>query len=189
MAVVFESDRNIILIGPSGAGKSSTGTALAGLLGWPCLDSDKHIETAAGKTIRLIFQEDGEPAFRKMENELLDSLCHSSPTGLILACGGGLPVGGESAGANLEKLKALGLTIYLTASVKTLAARIEAGEAETRPLIGRLGNEAELKSRLTSLLSGRRAIYEKAHLTIDTENKTVSEVAATIQRIVRKRTL
>lgn len=93
------------------------------------------------------------------------------------------------ADGNMDKLKSLGLTIYLTASINTLASRLHNGLSASRPLIGQFESEKDLKDRLTSLLSGRRAIYEKAHLTIDTEDKSVTEVAASIQSILRKTTL
>jgi shikimate kinase len=56
-------------------------------------------------------------------------------------------------------------------------------------MIGRFESENDLKNRLADLLSGRRAIYERAHLTINTEDKSVTEVAATIQSILTKTTL
>jgi shikimate kinase len=120
-----------------------------------------------------------------MEGKLLDSLSDNAPRGLILSCGGGLPV----ASGNMDKLKGLGLTIYLTASVNTLASRLQNGKSDYRPMIGRFESENDLKNRLADLLSGRRAIYERAHLTINTEDKSVTEVAATIQSILTKTTL
>lgn len=93
------------------------------------------------------------------------------------------------AGRNMDKLKSLGLTIYLTAGVNTLASRLHNGKSDYRPMIGRFESENDLKDRLSNLVSGRRAIYEKAHLTINTEDKTVTEVAATIQSILTKTTL
>lgn len=174
---------NIILLGPSGAGKTSVGLALAKLTGRPCLDTDRQIEKRTGLTVRRIFAENGEAAFREEEAELLRSIEKESPAGLILSCGGGLPV----APGHMETLNAMGLTIYLTAGVDTLAHRL--GGGESRPLLGHMQDQGELKQRLSELIGRRKSVYERAHMTIDTENKTVAEVAATIQSILTNKTL
>ena len=65
-----------VLIGPPGAGKSSVGRQLAKL--WDCevFDSDSEIERVSGKKIADIFTDDGEPAFREIEREVvLKALC------------------------------------------------------------------------------------------------------------------
>ena len=54
----------IVLVGFMGAGKTTVGTLLAARLGLPFTDSDHVIEQSAGRPIRQIFAEDGEPAFR-----------------------------------------------------------------------------------------------------------------------------
>jgi shikimate kinase len=86
----------------------------------------------------------------------------------------------------MEKLKILGQTIYLTAQVETLAKRI--GSQDSRPLLA--ANEPEqLTEKIRALLTRRQKIYEQAHLTIDTDAKTVAEVVAEIQRILTNTTL
>ena len=54
----------IVLVGFMGAGKTTVGRLLAAKLGVPFTDSDHVIEERAGKPIRQIFADDGEPAFR-----------------------------------------------------------------------------------------------------------------------------
>ncbi|MBP9090439.1 shikimate kinase [bacterium] len=169
-------------MGPSGAGKSSTAKLLSEKLSRPCLDCDTTIEERAGQSIATLFKEQGEPAFRAMENQLLDELLAQENSNQVIACGGGLPMGD----GNMDKLKILGQTIYLTAQVETLAKRI--GSQGSRPLLA--GNQAEqLTDKIRKLLTRRKKIYEQAHLTIDTEAKTVAEVVAEIQRILTNTTL
>ena len=90
---------NIVLIGFMGTGKSAVGRALALRLGAGFLDTDAEIEREAGKPIRHIFAEDGEPAFRAMETALARLASSGSPrnwgrggSSLVLATGGGTPL-------------------------------------------------------------------------------------------------
>jgi len=204
--------RNIILLGPSGAGKSSTASLLSEKLALPCLDCDSVIEAKAGQSIASLFKEQGEAAFRALENQLLDqlldelqeepreelleenleeqlpnqNLAKQKLTGphqpKVIACGGGLPIGS----GNMDKLKTLGQTIYLTAEVETLAKRISS--QGSRPLLAPDQPE-QLIDKIKQLLTCRRHIYEQAHLTIKTDGKTVPEVVAEIQRILTNATL
>jgi shikimate kinase len=174
--------RNIILLGPSGAGKSSTAKLLSEKLSRPCLDCDRTIEERAGQSIATLFKEQGEQAFRAMENQLLDELLAQENDNQVIACGGGLPIGD----GNMEKLKNLGQTIYLSAQVETLAKRI--GSQGSRPLLA-ADQPEQLTDKIRELLTRRSKIYEQAHLTINTEAKTVAEVVAEIQRILTNTTL
>jgi shikimate kinase len=79
----------IVLIGFMGAGKTTVGTLLAARLDLPFTDSDHAIEQKAGRPIRQIFAEDGEPAFRALEHEVIADLLDGPPT--VLALGGGAP--------------------------------------------------------------------------------------------------
>jgi shikimate kinase len=62
-----------------GAGKTTVGRRVAALLGRPLLDSDQMIESRTGRTVREIFEADGEPAFRALETAaLVDALAEPS---------------------------------------------------------------------------------------------------------------
>jgi shikimate kinase len=61
----------IVLVGFMGAGKTTVGTLLAAGLGLPFTDSDQVIEQRAGRPVRQIFAEDGEPAFRALEHQVI----------------------------------------------------------------------------------------------------------------------
>jgi shikimate kinase len=79
----------IVLVGFMGAGKTTVGTLLAARLGLPFADSDHVIEQTAGRPIRQIFADDGEPAFRALEHEVIAALLDGPPA--VLALGGGAP--------------------------------------------------------------------------------------------------
>ena len=100
-------DKNIILIGMMGSGKTTVGRLLAQSLRRPFLDTDALIEEREGRSIPDIFAQDGEDAFRALELELSREL--SSSRGLVIACGGGLPLRKEA----ISALKQNGLVFWL----------------------------------------------------------------------------
>ena len=53
----------IYLTGFMASGKSTIGPILANTLGWNFFDLDKLIEEAAGKSVRKLFEENGEDYF------------------------------------------------------------------------------------------------------------------------------
>lgn len=79
--------QNLVLIGMPGCGKSTVGQALAQMLNRPFVDADREIELLAGKSIPVIFAEEGEDAFRALETKVLETLGKRS--GLVIATGGG----------------------------------------------------------------------------------------------------
>ena len=79
----------IVLVGFMGAGKTTVGQLLAQCLGLPFVDSDQVIEQQAGRPVRQIFAQDGEPAFRALEHQVIAGLLDGPD--LVLALGGGAP--------------------------------------------------------------------------------------------------
>ena len=65
----------IYLTGFMASGKSTIGPILANTLGWNFFDLDKLIEEAAGKSIKKIFEENGEDYFRELETRTLRNTC------------------------------------------------------------------------------------------------------------------
>ena len=189
-----------------GCGKSSVGRRLSELLCCPFMDLDSVIEEYAGKSIPEIFATEGEEAFRQMELEALrtiighsDSLSaplapsHSIAAGpspypgvgkcqfrtsdylndskrhLVIALGGGTLMTPECA----ELVQNNTRCIYLKASVETLVEHLD-NEADKRPLL----SGGDLRTRIENLMSRRSATYERtAHMIIDTDGKTVDEIA------------
>ena len=79
--------QNVVLIGMPGCGKSTVGAALAKKLGKRFVDTDALVEQRAGKTIPEIMQEDGEKAFRKLENRVIADV--SKENRQLICTGGG----------------------------------------------------------------------------------------------------
>lgn len=88
LALLRREMENIVLIGMPGCGKSTVGAALAAQTGREAVDLDAEIVRSAGKPIPDIFAQDGEPAFRALEREVVQRFGKESRK--ILICGGGV---------------------------------------------------------------------------------------------------
>lgn len=77
----------IYLLGFMGSGKSTVGQLLARALGWRFIDLDTVIEAGQGLSIRVIFENSGEPFFRQIEHVALREASKTEPA--VIALGGG----------------------------------------------------------------------------------------------------
>jgi shikimate kinase len=157
--------RNLALIGFMGSGKSCAGRLAADVLRFTFLDTDRVIEARAGAAISEIFARQGEPAFREWEQRIVEELTRRSKT--VIATGGGLPVNE----ANLQSLKTHALVVCLWASPETIWERVR--QHDHRPLL----NEPEPLERIRDLLAVREPHYRQADVLVNTERRSVREVA------------
>jgi shikimate kinase len=163
----------LTLIGYRATGKTTLAELLARRLGWEWVDADVEIERRAGKSIAQIFAEDGEPAFRDLEAQVIADLCRRDR--LVLAAGGGAPMREE----NRLTIRQSGKVVWLTARPETILKRMssDAATAERRPS---LTGHAPLEE-IVQLLARREPMYrETADFTVDTENRTPQELTAEI---------
>lgn len=82
--------KNIVLIGMMGCGKSTIGALLSEKLGRKLVDTDALIVEREGRSISEMFAAAGEGYFRDLELSVSREL--GEKEGLIIACGGGLPM-------------------------------------------------------------------------------------------------
>jgi len=158
-----------VLIGPPGAGKSSVGRQLAKL--WECeiFDSDSEIERVSGKKIADIFTDEGEPAFRAIEREVVLKALREEPG--VVALGGGSVLD-----STVNKfLQAASLPVaYLEVSISQAAPRV--GFNKERPLLA-----INPRQQWLQLMEKRRPIYEAlATHSFNTDNRKPAEVAREI---------
>src|SRR5947199_5265223 len=121
---------SIVLIGYRGSGKTSIGKKLADRLWQPFVDTDDLIVKKAGKSIKEIFEQQGEPAFREMEAQAVWEACKLSEH--VIAFGGGAVFRED----NRAALKEAGhKVIFLRCDPPELFRRIQADPqtAATRP--------------------------------------------------------
>ncbi len=164
----------LYLIGFMGVGKTTIGKQIAAFNKVVFIDTDSQIEKETSKSIKEIFETDGEIAFRKLETDTIRSINRKA----IIACGGGLPAHNN----NIEYLKHKGTVIYLKASTETLIKRLEKNKNK-RPLISNLTNEKRLEF-IRKILKEREETYKQADYTIETDNKTVKEVLREINSLL-----
>jgi shikimate kinase len=164
----MQNDRriiNIALIGFMGAGKTSVGRLAAEQLHFDYLDTDEVIQSRTGRTITEIFATDGEPAFRKMESDLVTELAARIKT--VISTGGGLPVNPQ----NLIKLKEYALVVCLWASPEKIWERVK--NQTHRPLL----HDPDPQKKIRDLLAVREPFYKQADVLLNTELRSVREVA------------
>lgn len=162
----------IALVGMMGAGKSYIGQKLAKALDCEFHDSDACIEQQVGKAIAQIFSNDGEQAFRAMEQDVIYGLL--SKKNVVIATGGGAVTTSETLGA----LKQKGVMIWLNPSLDTIWSRIK--DEGHRPLL----DCDHPQDVLENLMDKRRDLYAQAHIQIDdnvlTSEKSVEQVIKAI---------
>lgn len=156
---------NIALIGFMGTGKTSVGRLVAEQLHFNYLDTDEMIQTATGKTIAEIFSANGEPAFRALEEKIVQELAGKDRT--VISAGGGLPVNP----ANLASLKAHALVVCLWASPAKIWERVK--NQTHRPLL----HDPDPQRKISDLLAARGPFYKQADILLNTESRSLREVA------------
>lgn len=148
-----------------GAGKSTVGAELARLLGWSFLDMDRRIEELSGLRIARIFEQQGEAAFRAIEQRVAFELA-----GLrrhVVAAGGG-------AFARADTRRALcsgAFTVWLQCDLETVLGRVATGGS--RPL-------AANRERMAVLFAERELAYRLADWAVDATGANPAEVARRI---------
>jgi len=164
----MQSDRhivNIALIGFMGTGKTSVGRLVAEQLDFEFLDTDEMIQSATGKTITEIFSRDGEVAFRALEEKVVEEI--SQRKNLVISTGGGLPVNPK----NLTSLKSNSLVVCLWASPEKIWERVK--NQTHRPLL----QDANPQEKIRDLLTVREPFYKQADVLLNTELRSMREVA------------
>lgn len=148
-----------VLVGLSGTGKSSIGRRLAAAVGCNFFDADAEIEARSGRSVREIFADDGEAAFRAIEADVMaDLLGHHAPS--VIAAGGGTVVT-ESTRTRLKAPDVF--VVWLTAAPEFLGSRTR--RKAHRPLL-----DDDPVGALTRLAAERAHWYEEvADATFDVQ--------------------
>ncbi len=162
----MNGNRLVYIIGFMGSGKSTAGKKLAASLGWTFLDLDRRIEEKAGKTIPMIFAEDGEDQFRKIESEVLKSTGSLKDT--IVSTGGGTPCHGD----NMDFMLASGVTVYLKMTPAQLSRRLVESSGD-RPLIKNISND-QLPAFIENKLAKREIWYRRANIVMEGINLDIN---------------
>jgi 3-dehydroquinate synthase/shikimate kinase/3-dehydroquinate synthase len=153
----------IALVGFMGAGKTTVGRILAAKLGVPFHDSDAIVVSAAGKEVREIFAEEGEPAFRELEREAVYEALEL-PEGVVALGAGAL--GDPGIVGQLEKHDVVHLEVAYGEAMRRI------GDDPGRPML-------QKDSRV--LFKSRSDTYANvADLTVVTNGRDPEEIAIEI---------
>ena len=148
--------RPIVITGFMGCGKSKIASSLAQHLNVSMVDLDDSITARTGRTPAQLIDEDGEPAFRRIETDALREVLQSGEAGVI-ALGGGAWI----EAANRELISQYECSsVWLDVPFEVCWARIEYA-AEDRPL-------GRTKAQAAALYERRRPVYQlaKTHIPV-----------------------
>jgi shikimate kinase len=163
---------HLVLIGMMGVGKSTVGRIVAAELDRPLFDSDEMIEERTGRTVREIWETDGEPAFRTLETDtLLEALSEPEPS--VIAAAGGVVLTER----NREALQTSDAhVVWLIADVDVLVDRVRNGGH--RPLL-----DDDPEATLRRLYAVRAPLYkEVADAIVSVDHRSPTEVAKAVLR-------
>ena len=149
----------IIFIGYMGAGKTTVGRALSKDLGMPFYDLDWYIESRMRRSVKQIFDQEGEEGFRKTERNMLHEVAEFE--NVIISCGGGTPCFFD----NMDYINEQGESVYLKCTPEVLYKHLQMGKT-VRPLLLNKTPE-EVKAFIQEQLKEREPFYSKAKHVID----------------------
>jgi thiamine-phosphate diphosphorylase len=155
--------RRIFLVGFMASGKTSVGRRLAERLGVPFVDVDAEIERTSGRTVRAIFEESGEGAFREREAAFLAGTA-SLPAAVVATGGGAFAQEGLR-----RTIAGLGTSVLLDLPLDAIRGRL-AGKTD-RPLFRSV-------EQLAALYAERAPFYRMAEVHVHLSGaETVEETA------------
>jgi shikimate kinase len=171
---------NLVLVGFMGSGKSTVGPLVAGALGVEFIDLDQRIEEMTGKSIEVIFEEQGEARFRSFESANLARALAGA--GQVIAVGGGAVMDDH----NWTLIRDANVVVRLRASDEATLERLASGELRPLAGSGKLRDDPEAAGKLLRLAAGREPRYAQAEHQVDTTGREVGEVAAEITAIAHE---
>lgn len=175
---------NIYLVGMMGSGKSTVGEALSKKLGYYYFDTDDLIEDVSGRSIPAIFKEDGEEAFRDLEQQILEQLCAFQRA--VVSTGGGMVL----RRANWGHMRH-GVTVWLNPSVEVLTERLSSSERQGRPLLADAEDAEETAAKVQTMFTQREGFYKEADaqvqvLSSDDPERVADKVLVQVEKLLRE---
>ena len=159
---LLKNTLNILLVGMPSSGKSTIGKALADKLNREFIDSDSVIETRENRSIKDIFNTDGEKYFRNQEKSVIEEITMGNSR--VIATGGGAVMNDNA----YRAMRRNSIVIYLKNS--------RTPDRKGRPLLVD-------ENAYNKLLNERTSTYEKISDIIIENDDTIAVVT---DRIMEK---
>lgn len=173
-AVPVEARRRVALIGLRGAGKTSQGRLLAERLDIPFVHLGSEIELLAGMSTSEIFSLSGQPGYRRLEEKALMQTLRKHDR-CVLETGGSIVTDANL----LNTLLTTCFVVWLHAEPQEYMRRlIEQGDV--RPM----ENQEDAMADLRRILSERNELWGMAHVSIDTNSKSIEECVAELMQLI-----
>jgi len=162
-----------------GAGKTSIGKILSAKMKCSFVDLDLFIESRYHKTIRQIFEEQGEDAFRKIECKALREVAEFED--VIISTGGGAPCFHQ----NMSFMNEQGTTVYLKVSNDELIRRIKLNK-NARPLLKDFMDD-RLSRFVEETIAKRSVVYEQARIIFTSEHQNIALDSSALMRLLNSK--
>ena len=167
--------QSIFLTGFMATGKSSVGKVVAERLERPFTDIDTRIEQSTGKSIKDLFEQDGETAFREIEWQQLLEVTRTFNG--VVALGGGALQNQHV----VDHLKVHGLLVFIKTPMNVIMERILRNT--NRPIAldanGKLKSPEALFTELNALYLNRIGYYEQAQIILESTGYETKDEQAT----------
>lgn len=160
---------NLVLIGLSLSGKTTIGKALSQKRNCPWIDTDHWIEAREQRSIDNIFDTDGEPYFRQLEEACINELALSR--GMIISTGGGMIENPKI----IQTLKHTSLLIYLKRDITPVKGLDITG----RPLF-------KFPEMMMKREGKRLPLYEEAADLMVSANQSVDQIIHEIEAFIHE---
>ena len=167
--------RPLVLSGFMATGKSTVARRLAELTGAEAIDLDSVIEERAGASIRRIFEQQGEAAFRRLERAELDRVLSLDDPVAVAVGGGALERRGD-------RLRALDRAVVVTLEGSPAEITRRAAASEARPLLD-AADPRDREAHVARLLESRAVAYAEAHARVSTDGASPDEVARRVLEV------
>ena len=166
--------KNLTLTGMMGVGKSTIGKILAKKLNYNFIDIDNLIENKEGLSINLIFKNNGEDYFRKIENDI--TLSELKKNNSVISLGGGAFLNN----AIRKSVKKLSISFWLDIQIDELVKRLK--KNNKRPLLFKKNTSETVKK----IYFDRKKIYNEADHRVKCDSLRSKEIVNKILNLYEK---
>ena len=173
-SVPVEARRRIALVGLRGAGKTSQGKMLAEHLDIPFVHLGSEIERLAGMSTSEIFSLSGQTGYRRLEEKALMQTL-SEHDRCVLETGGSIVTNPKL----LNTLLTTCFVVWLHADPKEYMRRL-VEQGDVRPM----QNQDDAMADLRRILAERNELWATAHVSIDTNDKSIEDCVAELMRVI-----